>query len=167
MTGQTAMAGTHEFAVPDPRRAQTLAEALSRYGFALVTARPGGSGRWQVTAYDEGPYPPDGVGQRTIDAVGRQAAQLAREHGGYPAGGVRRTPNTLATTRRDAPIVLTNPGARPSVPTIVMAPAPPDVTLALTPDTVRPGPVDLTGLREVAWARLVSAFSALRHWCRS
>jgi hypothetical protein len=154
VTGSMPIGGTHEFVVPDVERARSLADALSRHGFALVTAEPRGSGAWRVTAYDEGPYRQDGIGHRTIDTVARQAATLAREHSGYPAGGTRCTPDTLAKHRHKAPIVLTNPGARPPVPTIVMTPAPSDVALALTPDTVRPGTADLTGMRDIAWARL-------------
>jgi hypothetical protein len=154
LTETAAVAGTHEFVVPDPQRARMLAEALSGHGFFLVTATPDHTGPGRVTAYDEGPYPAGIVGERTIDAVGRQAAVLAREHGGYLAGGIRCDPDRLDANWLDATVWLTNPGARPPVQTIVMAPAPPDVALALTPDTVRPGTASLTGLRDIDWARL-------------
>ena len=75
MTGWSAVAGTHSFAVPDEQQARGLAGALSQYGFALVVGRPAQlSGGWTVVAYDEGPYSPDSVGHRSIDAVGRNAA---------------------------------------------------------------------------------------------
>jgi hypothetical protein len=154
MTEGTVVAGTHEFVVPDPQRARVLAETLSGHGFFLVIAKPDQTGLWRVIAYDDGPYPAGIVGARTIDAVGRQAAVLARQQGGYLAGGIRCDPNSLDANWLDATVWLTNPGARPPVPTIVMTPPPPDVPLALTPDTVRPGTASLTGLRDIDWARL-------------
>ncbi|MFG1925964.1 hypothetical protein [Cryptosporangium sp. NPDC048952] len=40
MTGWSALAGTHQYVVPDETHADALAKALSAYGFADVTARP-------------------------------------------------------------------------------------------------------------------------------
>jgi hypothetical protein len=157
MPGWLAIAATHTFAVADRRRAEVLAEALSWHGFAMVTGEPRGSGSWQVTAFDEGPYPQDVVGHRTIDTVGRRAAALARDHGGYYTGSgreLRVNPDTPVPSPQDAPIVVTDPGARPPAVEIVMTAAPPDVPLGWTPDTVLPGTADLTGLREIAWKRL-------------
>jgi hypothetical protein len=58
---------------------------------------------------------------------------------------------------RDAPIVRTNPGARPPTPTIVVVAAPPAVPLALTPDHAEDVPIDLSGLDEIPWADLEHA----------
>jgi hypothetical protein len=38
MTGWSAMAGTHQFVVPDDTHAHQLAQALASHGFAYVTA---------------------------------------------------------------------------------------------------------------------------------
>jgi hypothetical protein len=38
MTGWSAMAGTHQFVVPDHTHAHQLAQALASHGFAYVTA---------------------------------------------------------------------------------------------------------------------------------
>src|SRR3954451_4691753 len=93
MAGWSAIAGTNDFLVPDEEHAQSLAEALTTYGFALVTARPDRLGDdWRVTAFDEGPYPTGFAGNRMIDGVARQAAVVARAHAGYPAGGTRCEP---------------------------------------------------------------------------
>ncbi|ETK31010.1 hypothetical protein MPTA5024_37115 [Microbispora sp. ATCC PTA-5024] len=149
------MGGTHEFVVPDDHQAQQLAQALAAHGFAQVMARPSPQGGWKVTAFDEGPYPVDALGHRMIEAVGRAAAAVARLHGGYPQGGSRCDVGMLHVLRgADAPIVCTNPGARPAAPAVaVVAPAPP-APLALTPDTVQDGPVDLSGLDDIPWADL-------------
>ncbi|MEG3636724.1 hypothetical protein [Micromonospora palythoicola] len=159
MTGWSAVAGTHAFVVPGEEQARALAEDLAAYGFALVTARPARhAAGWAVTAFDEGPYPPDAAGHRTIDAVGRQAAAVARRHDGYPDGGSRCDPSLLERIRpTGAPIEHTNPGARPPVPDVVIGEAPPSASLALAPDQVRDVPIDLSGLDEIAWADLTHA----------
>ncbi|WBB48476.1 hypothetical protein O3597_25900 [Verrucosispora sp. WMMA2044] len=156
MTGWSAVAGTHAFVVPGEEQARALAEDLAAYGFALVTARPARQAAgWAVMAFDEGPYPPDAAGHRSIDAVGRQAAAVARRHGGYPDGGSRCDPSLLERIRpTGAPIEHTNPGARPPVPDIVIGEAPPPASLTLAPDQVRDVPIDLSGLDEIAWADL-------------
>ncbi|MER5458050.1 hypothetical protein ABT008_25075 [Micromonospora sp. NPDC002389] len=159
MTGWSAVAGTHAFVVPGEDEARALAEELAGYGFSLVTAGPARhTAGWAVMAFDEGPYPPDAAGHRAIDAVGRQAAVVARRHAGYPDGGSRCDPSLLARIRpTGAAIEYTNPGARPPVPDVVIGEAPPPASLALTPDQVRDVPIDLSGLDEIAWADLEHA----------
>lgn len=153
MAGWSAVAGTHDYAVPDRTSAEALAGALADYGFATVVARPGHAEGWIVRALDEGPYPVGTQGHRTIDAVGRAAAVVARSHGGYRRGGSRCDPGMLMHLQ-DAPIVRTNPGARPPVPAVLVTPAPPPCALELTPDAGSAAHADLTGLDEVDWARL-------------
>ncbi|MEU2170941.1 hypothetical protein ACH47V_25795 [Micromonospora chersina] len=158
MGGWSAIAGTHEFVVPDEAHANQLARALASYGFAYVTARPSPRGGWMVSAVDDGPYPADATGHRMIDAVGRAAAVIARQHGGYPEGGSRCDVSMLQILRRlDAPIVYTNPDARPPTPAIVVVDPPPAAPLALTPDYADNTPIDLSGLDEVPWADLTHA----------
>jgi len=159
MAGWSAVSGTHSFVVPDEEQARTLAQALATYGFALVTAGPTRrADGWTVTAFDEGPYPTDVAGHRTIDAVGRQAAVIARQHGGYPEGGSRCDPTLLARIRpTNARIEHTNPGARPPVPAVVLGTPPPPALLGLVPDRATDTPIDLTGLDEVAWVDLEHA----------
>jgi hypothetical protein len=155
MTGWSAMAGTHQFVVPDDTHAHALARALASHGFAYVTARPSPRGGWMVNAVDDGPYPVDATGHRMIDAVGRAAAVLARQHGGYPEGGSRCDVSMLQILRGpDAPIVCTNPGARPPTPTIVVVDPPPAAPLALTPDHAEDTPIDLSDLDEIPWTEL-------------
>ncbi|GAA3782676.1 hypothetical protein GCM10022225_83710 [Plantactinospora mayteni] len=155
MAGWSAMAGTHEFVVPDDVHAQELARALAAHGFAYVTARPHVGEGWTVTALDEGPYPVDTTGQRMMNAVGRAAAAIARQYGGYRNGGSRCDVSMLHIDRdSDAPIVCTNPGVRPPTPTVVMATPPPAAPLALTPDHAHDIPINLSGLDEIAWADL-------------
>lgn len=155
MAGWSAMAGTHRFVVPDDVDARELAQALAAYGFAYVMAWPDWREGWTVTAFDEGPYPVDATGHRIIDAVGRAAAALAGEYGGYRDGGIRCDASMLHIERGvDAPIVCANPGAHPPYPTVVMATPPPAVPLALTPDHADDIPIDLSGLDEIAWADL-------------
>lgn len=159
MAGWSAVSGTHDFVVPDEEHARALAEALAAYGFALVTAKPARQADgWTVTAFDEGPYPTNVVGHRTINALGRQAAVVARHHGGYPSGGSRCDPNLLARMRpTNAPIEYTNPGARPPVPTVVLGTPPPPAPLRLAPDQAEDIPIDLSGLDDIAWADLEHA----------
>jgi hypothetical protein len=54
----------------------------------------------------------------------------------------------------DASIVCTNPGARPPTPAVVVLAPPPRTSLALTPDTARDVPIDLSGLDDIPWADL-------------
>jgi hypothetical protein len=158
MTGWSAMAGTHQFVVPDDTHAHQLARALGAHGFAYVTARPPPRGGWIVTAVDEGPCPVDATGHRMIDAVDRAAAFIARQHGGYPEGGSRCDVSMLQIIGGpDAPIVCTNPGARPPMPTIVVATPPPAAPLTLTPDHTEDTPIDLSGVDEIPWAELEHA----------
>ncbi|MEW9528845.1 hypothetical protein [Microbispora sp. NPDC049125] len=158
MAGWSAMAGTHQFVVPDDTQAKALGQALAAHGFARVTARPSPQGGWRITAFDEGPYPVDHMGHRMIEAVGRAAAAIARQHGGYPEGGSRCDVSMLPLLRdADAPIVCTNPGARPPIPAITVVTAPPPAPLALTPDTAQDVPIDLSGLDDIPWADLEHA----------
>ncbi|MGC5332824.1 hypothetical protein [Micromonospora sp. DT62] len=158
MTGWSAMAGTHQFVVPDDTHAHELAQALASHGFAYVTARPSPRGGWMVSAVDEGPYPVSVTGHRTIDAVGRAAAVIARQHGGYPEGGSRCDVSMVQILRGpDAPIVCTNPGARPPTPSIVVVNPPPAAPLALTPDHAEDTPIDLSDLDEIPWTELSHA----------
>ncbi|GAA3619154.1 hypothetical protein GCM10022267_01680 [Lentzea roselyniae] len=55
--------------------------------------------------------------------MGKAAAVVARAHGGYRNGGIRCDPGML--THQNAPIVRTNPGTRPPVPTVLVTPARP------------------------------------------
>ncbi|MEV4753875.1 hypothetical protein AB0J86_01980 [Micromonospora sp. NPDC049559] len=152
------MAGTHEFVVPDEARARELARALAGYGFALVTAWPSDGDGWRVTALDEGPYPVDAVGHRQIEAVARAAAAIARQHDGYGGGGTRCDVSQLRVLRRpDAPIVATNPGARPPVPSVTVVAPPPPAPLPLAPDDAEDRPIDLSGLDDIPWAELEHA----------
>ncbi|MFC4855996.1 hypothetical protein [Actinophytocola glycyrrhizae] len=132
------------------------AEGLAAFGFARVLARPRQPATWVVIAVDEGPYPADTVGYRTIDAVGRQAAILARRYGGYPDGGSRCEPSMLHHVDT-APIERTNPGMRPPIPAIVVTPEPPPAALASTPDVVVAGVADMSRLRDIDWAGLSHA----------
>jgi hypothetical protein len=156
-----AMAGTHQFTVGDERSATAAADALSAHGFALVTATPSRLGPgWTVTAWDEGPYPVDGVGHRQIEAVAQAAAAVVRPHGALADGGVRGDPamlTKLQVVARKAAVIRTNPGARPPLPDIVVVPAPPSVPLALEPDGAAEGDIELPGLRDVPWAELSHA----------
>lgn len=156
MAGWSAVAGTHDYVVPDRTSAEALAEALAEYGFATVVARPGQPEGWIVSALDEGPYPVSTQGHRTIDAVGKAVAVLARSHGGYRHGGSRCDPSMLVHLQ-NGPIVRTNPGARPPIPTVLVAPAPPPRALELTPDPGSDAHADLTGLNDVDWAQLSHA----------
>ena len=178
MTGSTGIAGTLHFLVPEEEGARVLAGALAAHGFALVAARPNQlDGGWVVTAFDEGPYPVDQDGHLTMDAVSSAAAAVARRHGGQPDGGSRYDVDVLAQLSEiasRAPIVATNPGARPpttpeapvapEVPAAPVAPAavptgaPPRAALALAPD-VDPLPGDpLAGVDDdVDWAALTHA----------
>ncbi|MDG4829967.1 hypothetical protein O7627_11720 [Solwaraspora sp. WMMD1047] len=111
-----------------------------------------------VTAVDDGPYPVDATGHRMIDAVGRAAALIARQHGGYPEGGSRCDVTMLQIIRGpDAPIVYANPGARPPTPTIEVVAPPPAAPLTLTPDHAEDTPIDLSGLDEIPWSDLEHA----------
>jgi hypothetical protein len=158
MTGWSAMAGTHQFVVADDRHADQLARALASHGFAYVSARPSPRGGWMVTAEDDGPYPADTTGHRMIDAVGRSAAVIARLHGGHPEGGSRCDVSMLRVVRAaDAPIVCTNPGARPPMPAIVVVDPPPAAPLALTPGHRADSPIELSGLDAIPWAGLEHA----------
>lgn len=56
-----------------------------------------------------------------------------------------------------AQVVRTNPGGRAAVPIIPMMPAPPARALPLTPDSYRPGPVDLSTLEALVWDDLEHA----------
>ncbi|WP_435204976.1 hypothetical protein [Micromonospora sp. bgisy143] len=108
-----------------------------------------------MTAVDDGPYPVDATGHRLIEAVGRAAAVVARLHGGYPQGGSRCDVSMAHILRGpDAPIVCTNPGARPPTPVIVVIDPPAAAPLALTPDNAQDTPIDLSGLDEISWATL-------------
>ena len=158
MADWTALAGTHRFSTGDEQRATAAAEALSAYGFALVTATPSRLGPgWMVTAWDEGPYPADAVGHRQIEAVGHAAAAVVRPYGGLLDGGTRSDPAMLLTLQdlaRNASVIRTNAGARPPVPEITPVPSPPSVPLALEPDGATAGDIELPGLRDVRWAEL-------------
>ncbi|MFG1994460.1 hypothetical protein ACGFJ7_31260 [Actinoplanes sp. NPDC048988] len=143
--------------MPDDTRARELAQALSLHGFAYVAARPS-TGGWRVSAVDEGPYPVDVTGHRMIDAVGRAAADIARRYGGYPEGGSRCDVSLVRILHGPAaPIVLTNPGARPPAPTIVVVEPPPAAPLSLIPDHAEDTPIDVSGLDGIPWAELSHA----------
>ncbi|MFB9363567.1 hypothetical protein [Actinoplanes nipponensis] len=160
MATWTAMAGTHQFTADDEPSATAAAGALCAYGFAKVTADPARLGPgWTVTAWDEGPYPVDAVGHRQIEAVADAAAAVVRAHGVRADGGTRCDPAMLQTLRdrRTAAVTRENPGARPPVPEIVLAPAPPSAPLPLVPDTAADGEIALPGLRDVRWAELSHA----------
>lgn len=156
--GWDAMAGVHDFVLPDEATAQACAEELAAHGFPRVLARPHPDGGWLVTALDEGPYPVDTVGHRQIEAVSRQAAEIARTHGGRPSGGSRFDVSRIAEHRGStAPIEVTGTKPRPPVPEVALAQAPPLEPLALTPDHAAPGTVELTGLDDVPWGDLEHA----------
>src|SRR5688572_28055913 len=124
------MVGTHNYAVLNDTRAEELAQALAAHGFAYVTSRPSRNAGWMVTVVDDGPYSVDAIGHLTIEAVARAAAAIARDHGGYTAGGSCCDVSLLPSIRdSDAPIVKTNLGARPPMPAVVVVPAPPTVPL--------------------------------------
>ncbi|MFI9846346.1 hypothetical protein ACIHFD_55640 [Nonomuraea sp. NPDC051941] len=158
MAGWSAMAGMHDFVVPDEGAAQAFAEQLAEYGFPCVFARPHPDGGWLVMALDEGPYPVDTVGHRQIEAVSREAAAIARMHGGRPSGGSRFDVSRMAEYRSwTAPIEVKGTKARPPVPEVTVVPAPPLEPLALTPDFATPGIVELAGLDDVPWGDLEHA----------
>ncbi|MFF0772241.1 hypothetical protein ACFYUK_25370 [Nonomuraea wenchangensis] len=158
MAGWSAMAGMHDFVVPDEVAARALAEQLAEYGFSCVFARPHPHGGWLVMALDEGPYPVDTVGHRQFDAVNREAAAIARTYGGRPCSGSRFDISRIAEHRSwTAPIEARGTKARPPVPEVTIAPAPPLEPLALTPDFATPGIVELTGLDDVSWGDLEHA----------
>lgn len=160
MAGWSAVAGTHNFVVPDRTRAEQLVEKLATFGFARVVAWPRQLATWMVSAVDDGPYSNDTAGHRAIDAVGRQAAVLARQCDGYPEGGSRCDPSMLQHLVGNAVIERTIPGARPQVPVTVIAPEPPAAVLAPTPDVVVAGVADMSGLDDVDWAHLSHAHGA-------
>ncbi|MEH0982203.1 hypothetical protein [Micromonospora sp. CPCC 205556] len=158
VAGWSAMAGMHDFVVPDEAAAQASAEELAAYGFPRVLARPHRDGGWLVMALDEGPYPVDTVGHRQIEAVSGEAAAIARAHRGRPRGGSRFDVSRIAEHRTwTAPIEVIGTKARPPVPEVTIVPAPPLEPLALTPDSSAPGTVKLTGLDDVPWADLEHA----------
>jgi hypothetical protein len=158
VAGWTAMAGMHDFVLPDEAAAQASAEELAAYGFPRVLARPHPDGGWLVMALDEGPYPVDTVGHRQIEAVSREAAAIARAHRGLPRGGSRFDISRIAEHRTwTAPIEVIGVKARPPVPAVTLVPAPPLASLALTPDFSTPATVELTGLDDVPWADLKHA----------
>ncbi|MEQ4721074.1 hypothetical protein [Nonomuraea sp. B19D2] len=158
MAGWRAMAGMHDFVVPDEAAAQAFAEQLAEYGFPCVFARPHPDGGWLVMALDEGPYPVDTVGHRQIEAVSREAAAIARMHGGRPSGGSRFDVGRMAEYRSwTAPIEVRGTKARPPDPEVTVVPAPPLEPLALTPDFATPGIVELAGLDDVPWGDLEHA----------
>jgi hypothetical protein len=154
----TAMAGTHQFTVGDEPSATAAAEALTAYGFAMVTAKPSPLGPgWALTAWDEGPYPVDAIGHQQIEAVAHAAAVVVRPYGGLADGGVRGDLSMLPLLQglaRKAPVVRTNPGARPPLPEIVVVPELPSVPLALEPDGATDGEITLAGLHDVPWSEL-------------
>jgi hypothetical protein len=161
MAGWSGVAGTHDFVVQDENNARLLAEALAAYGFALVTARPSAGKAWLVVAYDDGPYSADVAGHRTIDAVGDEAALLARRYGAYPEGGSRCDPSMLQNLKQsNTPIVVTNVGARPPVPPISMLPPPPAAPLPLVPYHFEAAPINLHGLDDIAWDDLSHAYGS-------
>ena len=123
------------------------------HGFAWVTAKPS-RGQWFVTAVDEGPYPDDVAGHRSINAVAHAAGVLAREYGGYLVGVMRRDPGVSDPLVEPGPIVRTNPGGRPAVPVVRMTAAPSFTVLPLTPDAPAGAPVDLSDLDDIPWAQL-------------
>lgn len=152
------MAGTHHFVVPDENHAQRLAEALSGYGFALVTGRQWPNGEWRVVAYDAGPYPIGANGHHAMDTVQRGAAAVARRYAGYPAGGTRCVAAGFSTDDAShAPIAVVNPGARPPLSIVRVAAPPPAPPLAIVPDQVYEVPIDLSDLDEIPWADLSHA----------
>ncbi|NNH73208.1 hypothetical protein HLB23_25690 [Nocardia uniformis] len=78
----------------------TIAKVLRDFGFARVVVhamdsrtKPSTNPGWKVTALDEGPYPNDPAGHRTIVAVGRLAARFVKRHGGRPNGQSLCTPS--------------------------------------------------------------------------
>jgi hypothetical protein len=161
MAGWSAVAGTHDFVAPDENNACLLAEALAAYGFPLVTARPSAGNRWLVVAYDDGPYSADVAGHRAIDAVGEEAALLARRYGAYSEGGSRCEPSMLKSLKQtNAPIVFTNVGARPPIPPVAMSPPPKAASLPLVPDHFEAGPINLHGLDDIAWGDLSHAYGS-------
>ncbi|MEV4078583.1 hypothetical protein [Nonomuraea fuscirosea] len=148
----------HEFVVPDEVAAHALAEQLAEYGFSYVFARPHLDDGWLVMALDEGPYPVDTVGHRQIDAVNREAAAIARTYGGRPRSGSQFDISRIAEYHSwTAPIEARGTKARPPVPEVTVAPAPPLEPLALSPDFATPGIVELTGLDDVPWGDLKHA----------
>lgn len=161
------MAGTSYFVVPDEETARALAEAFAEFGYPRVTARPSRAlpfdfdpverTSWTVFVVDEGPYTTDKAGHRAYREVGRQAAALAREHGGFFQGGSQFDVSQLGTADQDGPIRLINPGRRPAVPEIVEVPEPADAILALGPDDIEETEIELSGLDDIDWAALEHA----------
>jgi hypothetical protein len=155
MAGWIAMAGTHDFNVPDEERARSLVEALASYGFPHVAAWPARfGGGWRVSAVDEGPYPLDAVGHRRFAAMRQEAARVARESEGHPVGGSQFDVSALSLSMPHGHFSIANPGSRPPAPEDRVVDRPPSGELPLGPDRrqlVRP---DLSGLDEVPWAAL-------------
>jgi hypothetical protein len=154
------LAGTHDFVTDGEQSAAALAGALCEYGFPLVTAAPQTYGDgWEVSAADPGPYPDDREGYRWFDAVGRDAAAVARRYGGYPTGTSQPGPGDPPDMGRTAPIRREAPGARPPLPALILAPAPPSAVLADVPAPPAE-PARLDGLDAVPWATLEHAFGS-------
>jgi hypothetical protein len=158
-TRPPAPGGTYSFEVADQAHAEALADALANFGFPLVFGGPHRDGRWQIIIVDAGPYPPGISGHRALDAAHRQAILLAHSYGGHPAmRGYSRADKLATTAPAAAPIVRTNPGARPPITIAAMVSAPPTRKLALHPDVFRPGPVDLRALDGLPWDQLDHAY---------
>jgi len=155
-----AWAGHQFFVLPGEESARTFARELSEHGFPSVAATPGQGGGWVVTALDEGPYDNTAAGQRTMDAVGRATARMARVYGGYADGGAQFDVSMLPLFRQEhdeQDIVHRNPGAQPPRPTIVLKPTPPPANLPHQPEAVLGGTLTAADIDAVDWSSLAHA----------
>ncbi|WP_107658173.1 hypothetical protein [Nocardia suismassiliense] len=156
MTNRDSLGGRHHFAAPAEHTAIDLALALLAYGFAYVGVSPW-QREWMVTVFDEGPYSADELGERTMTAVRKAAAAIARENGARSAGAMIECVEDVAEAIADADLLFRNPGARPPIPLLQPLPdPPPDAHWELPADVVPPAdallPADkLASLGDIDW----------------
>ncbi|MFF3223286.1 hypothetical protein ACFYV7_10870 [Nocardia suismassiliense] len=156
MTNRDSLGGRHHFAAQAEDAAIDLALALLAYGFAYVGVSPW-QREWMVTVFDEGPYAADELGERTMTAVRKAAAAIARENGARSAGALVEYVEDVAEGIADADLLFRNPGARPPIPLLQPLPdPPPDALWELPADVVPPAdallPADeLASLSDIDW----------------
>src|SRR4051812_9894388 len=111
MRGMRMRAGSQSYLVNTEEQAKAFAEALAQHGFAYVTGEPAKGELWRVVAYDEGPYPFDLSGSRTLDAVFLEAAEIAERFGASWNGGDRGDSGYIMPHQLRTPILHENPGS--------------------------------------------------------
>jgi hypothetical protein len=134
-----------------------MAEAMVKFGYGRVGARPDGPGArarardlgfgWEVLVLDDNVYAPDVFGFHQSLAVERQTRGVARAHGGFAIGSA--TARSLGQT---LPVLMQTPGAHPRVPQIPEFHPLPAGDLAFAPDLQPASGLDLN-----RWTRAATA----------